>query len=72
MEQMIGKYTYWGGVVLAVLAFLLRAAHAMGIYVGETVGRSIGVSPSNLAEGAVLLLAVSIATGQYAAHIKKA
>jgi len=70
MEQMIGKYTYWGGIALAAIAFLLRAAHGMGYYLSEYVGR-VFVSPSNLVEGAVLLLVASMATAHYTAHFKK-
>lgn len=72
MEQAIGKYSFWLGIVFAALAFLLRAMHALDIYVGNFLGRAINVAPSNLVEGAVLLLLVSIASAHYASYIKKA
>lgn len=60
MEKQLAKWSYWLGVACAVIALIIRALNAVGVFLDFLPGSNLGYM--SFYKASFLLLAVSIAT----------
>ncbi len=60
MEKQLAKWSYWLGVACAVMALIIRALNAVGVFLDFLPGSNLGYM--SFYKASFLLLAVSIAT----------
>ena len=63
MEKHIVKWSYWLGLVSAVIALVLRGLNAIGLPTVVVQGRTLWYM--SFYKGALLLLLIAIATANY-------
>ncbi len=66
MEKNILVYSYWLGMLCALLAVVWRAASMFGFF-GESLVRKYSLSYTSFFKGAVLFLLIAVATYVYQA-----
>ncbi len=60
MEKQLAKWTYWLGVACALIALIIRALNAVGVFLDFLPGSNLGYM--SFYKASFLLLAVAIAT----------
>ena len=72
MEKHIIQWSYWLGIVSAVIALVMRAFNAFGIWLPTAFAQGRTVWYMSFFKGALLFLLISIATANYSwAHSQK-
>lgn len=61
MEKHIVKWSYWLGLACALIAFVMRGLHAVGVFVPDLF-RGANLGYMSYYKAAFLLLAIAIAT----------
>lgn len=64
MEKKIAQYSYWLGLLCAVIAIGWRAANALGLFV-TTYAPGVNFGYLSAYKGALILFLVTIATSAY-------
>ncbi len=60
MEKQLAKWSYWLGLACAVMALIIRALNAVGVFFDFLPGSNLGYM--SFYKASFLLLAVAIAT----------
>jgi len=66
MEKHVIKWSYWLGVVCAVVALVTRALNVLGIPANLVAGRGNPIAYRSFFDGALLFFVTAIATASYA------
>ena len=66
MEKQIGTFSYWLGVISALIAVGLRALNALGILTPVVVQQGRTIWYMSFFKGALLFFLIAIATAGYA------
>jgi len=65
MEKHIVKWSYWLGMVSAVIALLMRAFNALGIWLPTAMAQGRTVWYMSFYKGALLFFVMAIATANH-------
>jgi len=65
MEKQIRTWSYWLGLVSAVIAVVLRALNAVGLLLPEVVKQGQTIWYMSFYKGALLFFVISVATASY-------
>lgn len=65
MEKQIARWSYWGGVAGVVIAVVWRILTLFGGLPKSILATEHALSYETVMKGALLLLAITIATGNY-------
>jgi hypothetical protein len=71
MEKKILQYSYWLGLLCAVVAVAWRAATVLGYFTAPITQKGFSLTYNSFLNGAVLFLLTAIATGAYQAGNKQ-
>jgi hypothetical protein len=65
MEKHIVKWSYWFGMMSAVLALVMRAFNALGIWLPQGMAQGRTVWYMSFYKGAFMFFLIAIATANY-------